>query len=265
MHNNLFTIGQIAKIKGITVKALRFYERIGVIKPAYTDPSTLYRYYSLDQFIQFDVIRALRYIDVSPKDIKGILDKRDTRQLLAYLDDQKETARHKIASLQRTVKMIEQAKITIQGAISTVSNQSIVTREIPERCVLTTTIKEPLNEQETLIQFSEFPLLIEKNNLLDAYETGYVSTPDKNNEFHPAYIYNAVALDKSSNQAHLSTIPAGKYVCLCFSRQNMQAQWLLLTNYLKENIIKPRLILQVELLSDIFDPVNQYCEWQVLV
>ena len=161
--------------------------------------------------------------------------------------------------------MIEQAKNTIQAAILTVSNQSIVNREIPERCILTKTIKEPLNEQEALIQFSEFPLLIEKNNLQDTYETGYASTPDENNEFHPAYIYNKVAIDKTSNQALLSTIPAGKYICLCFSRQNIQAQWQLLTSYLKENAIKPRLILQVELLNDIFDPVNQYCEWQVLV
>ena len=90
MKNNLYTIGQVSKIKGFTIKALRFYEKIGLIKPIYTDAVTKYRYYSQDQFIQLDIIRALRSIEVSPKDILGILEKRDTGHVIHYLDSQKE-------------------------------------------------------------------------------------------------------------------------------------------------------------------------------
>jgi MerR family transcriptional activator of bmr gene len=69
MKNNLYSIGEVSRIKGITIKALRFYEKIGLIKPFYTDAVTKYRYYSQDQLIQLDLIRALRSIEVSPKDI----------------------------------------------------------------------------------------------------------------------------------------------------------------------------------------------------
>ena len=113
MKNTLFTIGQTSKIKGITVKALRFYEKIGLIKPFYTDPVTRYRYYSIEQLIQLDVIRVLRSIEVSPKAMVRILEKRDTRQLMEYLDEQKVSVLNKVALLEKTIKTIEQARIRL--------------------------------------------------------------------------------------------------------------------------------------------------------
>jgi MerR family transcriptional activator of bmr gene len=265
MRNNLFTIGQISKIKGITVKALRFYERIGVVKPVYIDAATKYRYYSQEQFIQFDVIRALRSIEVSPKDIKGILEKRDTKQLLEYLNGQKKNAMNKIASLQKTIKTIELAQNTIDSSLSVVSNKGIVAREIPERQIITQNIKEPLDEKEILVQFSKFPLLVEENGLLDTYETGYGSTPDLKNEFHPTFILDVVTTDKNSNKALLSSIPAGRYVCICFTQQNAQEQSQKIWDYLRQNSLQPKLILQVNLLNDVFASNGEYFEIQVQI
>ena len=34
------SIGQVAQIKGVHVKSLRYYDKIGILKPAYTDPNT---------------------------------------------------------------------------------------------------------------------------------------------------------------------------------------------------------------------------------
>ncbi len=265
MRNNLFTIGQISKIKGITIKALRFYEKVGVIKPVYTDPETKYRYYSLEQFVQLDLIRALRSMDISPKEIRGILEKKDTKQLLEYLDTQQKNALDRIDMLKKTTKMIGLAQNTIYSSISIISNTGINARELTGRYILKKELKTPINEKEVLVQFSEFPVIIEKNNLLDTYETGYGALPDDNNEFHLAYIYNAVALDKKSNKSQLSTIPAGKYICLCFNQENVQKHWAMLAEYLRKNNLKPRLILQVDLLNDVFASANQFLEWQVLV
>jgi MerR family transcriptional activator of bmr gene len=211
MKNTLFTIGQTSKIKGITVKALRFYERIGLITPDYTDAVTKYRYYSLEQFIQLDVIKALRSIDVGPKDIGVILEKRDTRQLLEYLDSQKENIRRKIALLQKTITTIEQAQNTIHNSLTVITHQEVTTRNIPKRLIITQKVKKEVSEEEALLLFSKFPQIIEENSLLDTYETGYYCTPDERGEFNPSLIYNAVTTGKSSNKTLLSTIPAGPF------------------------------------------------------
>lgn len=56
MKRTLLSIGEVARLKGISRKALRYYERIGILVPAHTDPNTGYRYYALNQMIVVDVI-----------------------------------------------------------------------------------------------------------------------------------------------------------------------------------------------------------------
>ena len=135
----------------------------------------------------------------------------------------------------------------------------------PERQIITQHINDPLDEKEILVQFSKFPMIIEENHFLDTYETGYISTPDEKQEFHPAYIYNAVSADNNSNKELLSSIPAGRYVCNCFTAQNIQNRWQEVTNYLKQKKLQPRLILQGNLLNDVFASSNQYYEAQALL
>jgi MerR family transcriptional regulator, activator of bmr gene len=265
VKNNLYTIGQVSRIKGITVKALRFYEKIGLIKPFYTDVVTKYRYYSRDQMLQLDIIRALRSIEVSPKNIVSILEKRDTGQLIRYLDGQKENVFEKIALLHKTLKTIEQAQNFINNSISVIASQGLTTRTIPRRYILTQKMKDNLNEEEALVLFSKFPMIIEENDLLDTYETGLYCTPDEKGEIHVSQIYNAVTAHKSSNKALLSTIPAGEYLCICFNSKNPLPQITKLNEYLIQNKIQPRLVLQVNLLNDVFATDTPYCETQVLL
>ena len=56
MRNDLLSIGEVANLKGVSVKALRYYERVGVLRPAYVNPETGYRYYTMCQMGELDVI-----------------------------------------------------------------------------------------------------------------------------------------------------------------------------------------------------------------
>lgn len=58
MRNNLLSIGEVARMKGVGIKALRYYERIGVLRPAYVDPDTGYRYYAFSQMPELDVVMS---------------------------------------------------------------------------------------------------------------------------------------------------------------------------------------------------------------
>ena len=42
--DELLTIGEVAKLDGITAKALRYYDAHNILKPAAVDPATGYRY-----------------------------------------------------------------------------------------------------------------------------------------------------------------------------------------------------------------------------
>ena len=44
--DELLTLGEVAKLDGITAKALRYYDAHNILKPAAVDPATGYRYYT---------------------------------------------------------------------------------------------------------------------------------------------------------------------------------------------------------------------------
>ena len=69
MRDNLLSIGEVARMKGVGVKALRYYERIGVLRPAFVDPQTGYRYYALGQMPEIDVIVTCVELGLPLKDL----------------------------------------------------------------------------------------------------------------------------------------------------------------------------------------------------
>ncbi len=59
-EKKLFSIGDVARLFHISVSSLRHYENVGLLAPEYTDPSSGYRYYSVEQFEILNTIRYLR-------------------------------------------------------------------------------------------------------------------------------------------------------------------------------------------------------------
>jgi DNA-binding transcriptional MerR regulator len=69
----LLSIGRFARVSGLTVKALRHYDDIGLLQPARVDDSTGYRYYTLAQARDAEAIRRLRRLDVPLEDVADLL------------------------------------------------------------------------------------------------------------------------------------------------------------------------------------------------
>lgn len=53
-------IGLFSKIAQVTIRALRHYDELGLLKPAYIEPSTNYRYYTYGQLIRLNQILVLK-------------------------------------------------------------------------------------------------------------------------------------------------------------------------------------------------------------
>ncbi len=79
----MYRIGQFSNITKVTVKALRFYEESGLIKPAFIDPSNGYRYFSSDQLPVMHKIVSLRQCGFSIPEIKQMLEGHDLPRLLS--------------------------------------------------------------------------------------------------------------------------------------------------------------------------------------
>jgi len=78
----MFRIGEFSKMSKTTVKTLRYYDEIGLLKPGETDRYTGYRFYSTEQLVRLHRIQALRQVGLSIDEIKLILAGHDATGIL---------------------------------------------------------------------------------------------------------------------------------------------------------------------------------------
>jgi DNA-binding transcriptional MerR regulator len=70
----MLTIGRFADATGLTAKALRHYDEIGLLVPARVDPDNGYRYYDTAQIEDAVAIRRLRALELPLGEIKILLE-----------------------------------------------------------------------------------------------------------------------------------------------------------------------------------------------
>jgi len=84
-------IGRFARLSGLTVKALRHYDALGLLPPAAVDPVTRHRSYAPEQLDRARRIRQLRALDLPLGEIRAVLaaggDRAARARLIAYRRD----------------------------------------------------------------------------------------------------------------------------------------------------------------------------------
>lgn len=78
-REGLMRIGEIAAFFHVSGKAMRVYEKMGILKPALVDETTGYRYYAADQVKQLDALLELRELGFSLKEIQELMQNGLTR------------------------------------------------------------------------------------------------------------------------------------------------------------------------------------------
>ncbi|MBT8061508.1 MAG: MerR family transcriptional regulator [Gammaproteobacteria bacterium] len=71
--DDLIRIGQFAQLGRVSVKALRYYDAEGLLRPAHVDAHSGYRYYHVEQTRQLAMITNLRAAGFSIDEISGLL------------------------------------------------------------------------------------------------------------------------------------------------------------------------------------------------
>ncbi len=70
----MLKIGDFSSLSRVTVKALRYYDEIGLLKPVQVDRFTGYRYYSAEQLPRLNRIVVLKGLGLSLEEVTRLLD-----------------------------------------------------------------------------------------------------------------------------------------------------------------------------------------------
>lgn len=141
-NNELFQIGEVSKLFHISVSILRHYDRIGLLKPEYTDSRTGYRYYSVRQFECLNTIRYLRALDMPLEQISRFLQNRDVDIIHDLLLKQKEEVKRRQQELRAIEHKINNRLAQISDALSSCLDV-ITTSAKPARRIAS--VKKKLN------------------------------------------------------------------------------------------------------------------------
>lgn len=140
-----FSVGEAARAVHTTSETLRHYDRIGLVKPSRKDEWTNYRYYTEQDIVRLNTVRALQMMDLSLQEIKKVLDYDDLEKIVSFLARAEQKADEKIAALQYSKSKIQAAKADYEQKLRGQEQLSgTVVKEIPERVILLSdTLEEP--------------------------------------------------------------------------------------------------------------------------
>ena len=146
----MLKIGEFSRLSRVSVRMLRHYDEIGLLKPAEIDRFTDYRYYREDQLPTAGRIAALKDMGFSLADIVRMLEVYDDRGRLetffsvrrAELEAQAQDTARKLTLLDAAVKRLRKKEHM---------SYDITIRTIPERYAATVRMTIPRYEDEGMV------------------------------------------------------------------------------------------------------------------
>ncbi|MGL4790726.1 MAG: MerR family transcriptional regulator, partial [Anaerotignaceae bacterium] len=81
-----FSIREVSEICNIPSKTLRYYDEIELVVPEYRDEVSRYRYYSKNQLVTLCIIKKLRTMDFSLKEIQNIINENKADDLEKHIE-----------------------------------------------------------------------------------------------------------------------------------------------------------------------------------
>lgn len=108
-----YTVKQVAKLSGVSVRTLHFYDEAGILKPAYIGANG-YRYYDEPQLLILQQILFYRELGLELKQIEQILRRADFEKVVA-LESHREILRKNLARTQALLETIDKTIHHLKG------------------------------------------------------------------------------------------------------------------------------------------------------
>ena len=159
----LYSIGKVAKITGLTIPSIRYYDRIGLVVPAVRDDETGYRYYTETQIMSFYNLRELKAIGLDLEQITTFLKDKNPKnlqdaigQILADLRQEMKDLERKLHATEKVYHEVVEGRTLLDENLfrkmeeTELLNYSVT--DIEEGWILSTRKIEPLDADVLFVQ-----------------------------------------------------------------------------------------------------------------
>jgi DNA-binding transcriptional MerR regulator len=157
----MIKIGAFAKLSGLTVKTLRHYDELGLLKPAYVEKASGYRYYTADQLLTIRRIEGFKEQGLTLEGMRPLLTgavspteaERTLLEKRKELESQIRKAQQQLEEIDQRLVRIERQRETEEGRFSLRSVEpalvASVRRVVPtgQLCLLLDELKQYVRAQ----------------------------------------------------------------------------------------------------------------------
>lgn len=211
--NNYFLISEFAKLRDININSLRYYEKLGLLKPAYVDEKNNYRYYSAEQLQLLNKIILCVQLGIPLKEMAEYIDDNGNLQSQKLLEQGKIAAQKRIAEMQNNLNYIEASLKNIEENKKFANRKGIYFRNFKARKVITTEFYHgEIDIKKIISQVSEIYKIAQKNNFFPVLPAGQILELDKDGEINIRFFLEILNCQNEHPQVQI--LPEGEYSCL---------------------------------------------------
>lgn len=267
MAKERFSIGEMQKITGVSVSALRFYDQMGLIKPSFVDEETGFRYYGYEHFWQIEIIKMCRDMKLPLKDLKGVLESQDDGRFVEFLEEQRRNAKAELRRLKEVVADISWMERQWEEKARIQKGTLLYKKYLPERAVIPAFWEANFTNDALHLKLQRLTEQELKHLKSIKRHYGYYLHTDKfvSGEIDTLAEYLELDSYRDAEAETIEILPAGEYACFItkiFSQEMELAPFL---EYLRAEGIVAKRVIASEVALTFFDWRECLFEVQVLI
>jgi len=127
-EKKLYSIGEVSKICNISTKALRFYDKIGIISPDMICKENSYRYYNKESLLTVPVVKYYKQMGFKLEEMQGLVEgntyyylEQNFRNKIDQLCLQEQQIHNSYIAVKDWYELIQEAKLVLQNDVHDVA------------------------------------------------------------------------------------------------------------------------------------------------
>jgi MerR family transcriptional regulator, activator of bmr gene len=251
MKNNLlYSIGQVARTKNITVKTLRYYHEIGLLIPEKINPENGYRYYSSNQMLILDIINVAKNTNAPLETIKEIVDSFSISNLMSFIDQQRKELDKKLVEIKNMHDLLNRVTEALKNNEENFPLNDLKIIKYPKRYAFSMPLDTKLLNAD-IEAHSKILCYLKEKGIKPTFITGTIIEGNliKNNSKAVFHIIDKRFFKKNNN--NFIVLEAGKYLTTTYRSNEISKVIKILSKFINDKKIKFKQFIEIDLFDNI--------------
>lgn len=219
-----FTIGQMSKQTGVNFNSLRYYEKIGILQPAYVDPQSGYRYYAFSQIHIVEAISLCVDLGIPLNSFSDFFEE-DTQNvnITKIIEQGKIIAREKMQMIEHKLQFLEKLQSAIEHTENSYNNANPQRSYFSEKMIWLVPYEGVQNSDEYNIIFKKTIADINSYGLKVGYDYGLIMFSGTEGDKTYFYVDLEITSKQAESYENVYCLPAGNYLSMTKRESDIKA------------------------------------------